>query len=128
MPETTLPELTVEEVPARTYVVVRDRVPMEELTQEIPRRIAETHGWVFDNGGSDGAPMARVGPPDDQGAVDLEVGWPVAGRPDPPSPLEVVTYEPTRAVVHQHVGPFEGLHETYALLEQAMTAAGRPVA
>ena len=79
VPETTLPELTVEAVPARTYVIRRDRVPMEALTQVIPRLIGETAGWAGEGGGGPaGAPMARVGPPDDDGVVDLEVGWPVA--------------------------------------------------
>ena len=124
VPETTLPELVVEEVPARTYVIARDRVPMEELTQVIPRRIAETHDWVAGHGGPVGAPMALVTPADEEGLVDLDVGWPVATRLDPPTPLVAVTYDPTRAVVHRHVGPYERLHETYAVLEQAIAAAG----
>jgi DNA-binding transcriptional MerR regulator len=126
VPETTLPELTVEHVPARTYVLRRDRVPMEELTQVIPRLIGETAGWVPEGGGPAGAPMARVGPPDDAGVVDLEVGWPVAAgaaRLGPPAPLELVTSAPTRAVVHEHVGPYEALPRTYAVLEQALAAA-----
>jgi DNA-binding transcriptional MerR regulator len=124
VPETTIPQLRVEEVPARRYVIRRDRVPMEELTRVIPRLIAETHGWVAENAGFHGAPMALVGMPDDEGVVELEVGWPVAAPLDPPSPLEFVTYEATRAVVHEHVGPMERLHETYSVLVQAMAAAG----
>ena len=73
----------VEEVPARTYVIARDRVPMEELTQVIPRRIAETHDWVVGHGGPVEAPMALVTPADEEGLVDLDVGWPVATRLDP---------------------------------------------
>jgi DNA-binding transcriptional MerR regulator len=126
--ETTIPKLRVEEVPASTYVIRRDRVSMEQLTQVIPRLIGETHGWVVEHGGFVGAPMALVGMPDDENAVELEVGWPVDAPVrtpfDPPAPLEVVTYEPTRAVVHRHVGPYERLHETYAALEQALAAAG----
>jgi AraC family transcriptional regulator len=123
VPEQTVPELTVEDVPARTYVIARERVRTEELTRVIPRLIGETHAWVVDHGGATGAPMAVVGPPDDEGMVGLEVGWPVEGLPEPPAPLETVTYEATRAVVHRHVGPYERLHETYGRLEHAIAAA-----
>jgi DNA-binding transcriptional MerR regulator len=123
VPETTIPRLSVEEVPERTYVILRDRVPMEELTQVIPRLIGDTHDWVFENSDSVGAPMALVGPPDDEGVVDLEVGWPVAAQLDAPAPFETATYERARAIVHRHVGPYERLHETYAGLEQAIEAA-----
>ena len=129
VPETTIPQLRVEKVPARRYVIRRGRVPMEELTRVIPRLIAETHGWVAENAGFHGAPMALVGMPDDEGVVELEVGWPVPAlnppaQIDPPAPLALVTYEATRAVVHEHVGPMERLHETYSALVQAMAAAG----
>jgi DNA-binding transcriptional MerR regulator len=123
VPESGLPELTVEEVPARTYAVVRDRVRMEDLPRVIPQHIATTHEWVAGHGGFQGAPMASVGPADESGLLDLEVGWPVDGSQTPAAPLELVTYEPTRAVVHRHVGPYERLHQTYAMLEAALAAA-----
>jgi DNA-binding transcriptional MerR regulator len=124
VPETMIPQLRVEEVPARSYVILRDRVPMEELTRVIPRLIGETHAWVAENAGFHGAPMALVAMPDDEGVVDLEVGWPVPAPLDPPAPLESVTYEATRAVVHRHIGPMERLHQTYSALVQAMAAVG----
>lgn len=122
-------ELTVTNVPARRLVVLRGRVPIEQLTQVIPHRIAETAAWVGKNGGWIGAPMAIVGSPDEDDVVDLDVGWPVAEQVDPQAPFEVVTHPPTRAVVHRHIGPGENVHQTYALLERAMAAAGlRPTA
>jgi DNA-binding transcriptional MerR regulator len=124
VPETTTPELTVKDVPARTYVALRERAPMEELTKIIPRLIAETHAWLSENGGFVGAPMAMVGPPGDDDIVELEVGWPVDTPVEPPPPFELATHEATRAVVHRHVGPYERLHDTYAALERAMAAAG----
>ena len=123
------PQLSVTNVPARRLVVLRGRVPMEQLTQVIPQRIGETAAWVGPNGGWIGAPMAVVGSPDEDDVVDLDVGWPVAEQVDPPAPFEVVTHPPTRAVVHRHIGPGENVHQTYALLEHAMAAAGlRPTA
>ena len=106
-------DVTVQEVPAQTYVILAGAAALEDLMQVIPARIEETGGWVFANGGPAGSPMARVGMPDDDGAVEVEVGWPVAAGADPPAPLELITYEATRAVVHEHVGPYEGLMQTY---------------
>ena len=122
--EKVIGELDVRQVPARGYVIARDRKPMEELTNVIPGMIQGTAGWVFANGGSDGAPMALVSAPDDAGTVDLEVGWPVATPAEPPAPLAYVTYPATRAVVHKHIGLFVELHATYAALEKAIAAAG----
>lgn len=124
VPETTIGELTVEQVPARHFVVRRREAPMEQLQQVIPASIQETAAWVFANGGSNGAPMALVDPPDDNGVTTLAVGWPVAGQLDPPEPLEFTTYPAVRAVVHEHIGPYDALHATYAALERAMATAG----
>jgi DNA-binding transcriptional MerR regulator len=122
VPEKAIGELTVEQMPARSFVVRRRQAPMEELHQVIPEYIQETAGWVFAHGGADGGPTALFDTPDN-GVTTVRVGWPVAGRLDPPEPLEFVTCPATRAVVHEHVGPYDALHSTYAALEKAMAAA-----
>lgn len=124
VPEKEIGRLAVRQVPARTYVITRDRKPMEELTTVIPQLIGTVAGWIFANGGPDGAPMARVDTPDQDGVTALEVGWPPAGPAEPPEPLVRTTYPETRAVVHRHVGPYTELHGTYAALEKAIAAAG----
>lgn len=124
VPEKTISEPDVRQVPARTYVIVRDRTPMEELTTVIPQMIGRAAGWIFANGGPGGAPMATVDTPDQDGVTTIEVGWPPAGSAEPPEPLTHKTYPATRAVVYQHVGPYAELHGTYAALEKAIAAAG----
>jgi len=121
---TTISKLAVRDVPEQSFVVLRDRVPMERLGEVIPRLIGETHAWLAEHAGFSGAPMAAVSFPDEDGVVDLEVGWPVAAPLEPAAPIELVTYEATRAVVHVHVGPFDDLPETYAALARAIEAAG----
>jgi len=123
--EATTPQLTVTEVPALTCVIRRQQARMDELTQVIPRLIAETHAWVSEHGGWNGPPLAVVREPGADGLAEIEVGWPADPSVEPPSPLEAVTYPPARAVVHEHVGPYERLHETYVALERAIAAAGR---
>jgi DNA-binding transcriptional MerR regulator/effector-binding domain-containing protein len=124
VPETPPLELEVTEVPARTYIAVRRRAPMELLTQVIPSLIRQTGGWVFAHGGPAGAPMAMVGEPDQAGDMALEVGWRVTGAQDPAEPFEVITYPAGPAIVHRHVGRMERLHHTYAALEQAIVVRG----
>lgn len=124
MAEATIPELTVAEVPALTCVIRRRRSRMNELAQVIPRLIAETHAWVAQHGGWNGPPLAVIGPPGSDGLTEVEVGWPVAVPAEPPTPLEAVTYPAGRTVVHQHVGPYERLSETYAALERALESRG----
>lgn len=124
VPEAPHLKLDVAQVPTRTYVAIRRRAPMEELTHVIPALIGETGAWVFAHGGPGGAPMAMVGDPDEAGEVGLEVGWPAIGAPDVAEPLAVITYPAGRAVVRRHVGPFERLHQTYAALEQAIAERG----
>jgi effector-binding domain-containing protein len=121
--EATTPELTVAEVPALTCVIRRQQARMDELAEVIPRLIAETHAWVSEHGGWNGPPLAVIAEPDTDGLAQIEVGWPVAAGAEPPAPLEAVTYPRARAVVHQHVGPYERLHEAYVALERAMAAA-----
>ncbi len=117
-------EYAIEDVPEITLAAIRVRVPMEELPMTIPRLIGETAGWVAANGGFRGAPVAICPPPDDDGIVDLKVGWPVDGSVAPPEPLELWTCEAGRAAVHVYTGDFSGLHATWRRLWESLHADG----
>jgi DNA-binding transcriptional MerR regulator len=114
--------LNVTEVPEVTYAVIRERAPQEQLNEVIPRLIDKVHDWV-EQFGFVGPPVCICPMPED-GWIDAKVGWPVRTDDRPPEPIELVTYPATRAVVHQHVGPYSELSAAYRQLWEAMDAAG----
>lgn len=52
----------------------------------IPELIDETGKWAFSHDRVPGPPVA-ICPADDDGVVDLRVGWPVRGTVEPPAPI-----------------------------------------
>jgi effector-binding domain-containing protein len=115
-------DVTVAEVPAVTYAVIRDRAPLERMSEVIPALIERTGAWVKDVGAA--GPPVCISMIDADGMLDVKVGWPVETDRSPPEPIELVSYSTTRAVVHRHVGPYEELNATYRELSEAMDAAG----
>lgn len=89
----------------------------------IPELIGETGRWAFAHDRVPGAPVA-ICPADDDGMVDLRVGWPVLGRVEPPAPIELVVCPPGRAVVHTYVGDFIALCDEWRLLWESVEADG----
>jgi DNA-binding transcriptional MerR regulator len=89
----------------------------------IPELIGETGDWAFAHDRVPGAPVA-ICPADDDGVVDLRVGWPVRGTVAPPAPIEFVVCPAGRAVVHTYVGDFMGLPDEWRLLWQSLQADG----
>lgn len=89
----------------------------------IPELIEETAKWAFVHDRVPGAPVA-ICPADDEGMVDLRVGWPVRGTVEPPAPIELVVCPAVRAVVHTYVGDFTGLSDEWRLLWESLEADG----
>jgi DNA-binding transcriptional MerR regulator len=115
-------ELNVTQVPEATYAVIHERAPQEQMNEVIPRLIERTGAWAHTVGVT-GAPVS-ICPMDDEGYIDVRVGWPVATGETPPAPIEIVTCPASRAVVYRHVGPYEDLAASYRALAEAMDAAG----
>jgi len=116
-------ELVVQEVPERSYVVARERVTADGLSA-IPRLIEQTATWVMAHGGACGAPATLCGPPEQDGTMELAVGWPTVSAEEPPPPLERLVRHGCRAVVYRHAGPYSGLPEVYAALVAAIADDG----
>src|SRR5690348_11057334 len=85
--------------------------------------IAKTATWAFTHDRVPGPPVT-ICPVDDEGMVDLHVGWPVLGTIEPPSPIELVVCPAGRAVVHTYVGDFVGLADEWRLLWESVEADG----
>jgi DNA-binding transcriptional MerR regulator len=111
----------VQHVPELVLAVIHRPARLGELP--IPELIGETGKWAFAHDRVPGAPVA-ICPADDDGVVDLRVGWPVRGTVEPPTPIELVVCSAGRAVVHIYVGDFTGLCDEWRLLWESLEADG----
>src|SRR5262249_46575327 len=89
----------------------------------IPELIGKTWKWAAAHDRIPGPPVA-ICPCDDDGLVDLRVGWPVHGTVAPPAPIELVVRPTGRAGVHSSVGEFIGLCDEWRLLWESLQADG----
>jgi DNA-binding transcriptional MerR regulator len=111
----------VQDVPELVLAAVRCRARLGELP--IPEMIRETGEWAFAHDRVPGAPVA-ICPADDDGMVDLRVGWPVLGTVEPPAPIELIVCSARRAIVHTYVGDFTALCDEWRLLWESLEADG----
>ena len=111
----------VQDVPELVLAAIHRPARLGELP--IPELIGRTASWAFANDRVPGAPVA-VCPCDDDGMVDLRVGWPVRGTVEPPVPIELVVCPAGRAVVHTYVGDFTGLCDAWRHLWESLEADG----
>ncbi|HYN66263.1 MAG TPA: GyrI-like domain-containing protein [Ornithinibacter sp.] len=109
------------EVPSEIVARVRARVPVQDLTtffgaafEQVMRAVPEAGGTVS------GPPFGWYhGMPTD--AVDVSAGFPVAGDVHVPDGGVVVEERPGgRAVVAVHVGPYDTMEATYAVVSAWM--------
>src|SRR5205085_688393 len=78
--------------------------------------------------GPTGPPMTISSPPDEAGALVLEVGWPVPAGTAAVAPIEIRRLPAAVALVHVHVGPYDELPALYReLITQAHDAGYTPV-
>ena len=111
----------VQDVPELVLAAIHRPARLGELP--IPELIDETGKWAFEHDRVPGAPVA-ICPADDDGVVDLRVGWPVRGTVEPPAPIELVVCSAGRAVVHTYVGDFMGLSDEWRLLWESLQTDG----
>jgi DNA-binding transcriptional MerR regulator/effector-binding domain-containing protein len=111
----------IQDIPELVLAAIRRPARLGALP--IPELIGETATWAFAHDSVPGAPVA-ICPPDDDGLVDLRVGWPVRGTVEPPAPIELVVCPAGRAVVHTYVGDFTGLCDEWRLLWESVERDG----
>ena len=105
-------EIGIEDVEETKALVIKERVHQDEMSEVVPKDIAEVHAYVQELGlGFHGPPLCVCPFPDDDGKLSAEIGWPVPGDVPGRDRIELVTLPATRALVMKHVGPFTGLGE-----------------
>jgi effector-binding domain-containing protein len=125
-------QIEIREVPEEQVLQISEHVPQSDLSTVIPADIAEVHGYLEELGlGFEGAPFCACSAPGEDGLMDVEVGWPVAGAVSGRGRIEAATLPAARALVMMHVGPFDALPEAYNLLarvlhESGLTPTGKP--
>jgi DNA-binding transcriptional MerR regulator/effector-binding domain-containing protein len=107
----------VQDVPKLVLAAIHRPARLGDLP--IPELISETAKWAFAHDRIPGAPVA-ICPANEDGMVDLRVGWPVSGTVKPPTPIELVVCPAGRAVVHTYVGDFTGLSDEWRLLWESL--------
>jgi effector-binding domain-containing protein len=124
-------EFTVTHVPEQTFAYVVRSVGLDEVGEFVGGAIERVGDFARAHGGTQGPPMTISSPPDENGSVVLEVGWPVRADTQPEPPVEVCTLPATVAIVNLHVGSYDDLAHLYSELyaqahEHGYTLSGSP--
>lgn len=117
-------EIQLREVPETAAAVVRETVPMNELTAFFDRAFRETMAAIQEEGLQPaGPPFAKYyGVPGD--TVDVEAGFPVAGPFRGTDGVTAGSLPGGRIAEAVHVGPYETLSETYRAMGEWMHGQG----
>jgi DNA-binding transcriptional MerR regulator len=118
-------EIGIEDVTETKALVIKERVHQDEMSEVVPKDIAEVHAYVQELGlGFHGPPLCICPFPGDDGKLGAEIGWPVADDAPGRGRIELVTLPATRALVMRHVGPFTALGNSYRLMSEVMEENG----
>ncbi len=125
-------EIGIQDVDAEHVLVIHEHVHQDEMSKVVPHDIDEVHAYTQELGlGFHGPPICVCPFPNEDGTLEAEIGWPVAGQVPGRGRIEAKTLPATRALVMKHVGPYEALGRSYRLMselmeENGLTAVGDP--
>jgi DNA-binding transcriptional MerR regulator len=118
-------EIGIQDVDEVKALVVREHVHQDEMSEVVPRAIAEVHEYVREVGlGFQGPPICVCPFPNDDGTLDTQIGWPVAEDVAGRGRIELTTLPATRALVMKHVGAYTALGKSYRLMSEVMEDNG----
>lgn len=104
--------------------VVRERVPMAGLTDFFGRAFGTVMAAVQMQGVSPAGPPFALYRGTPAETVDVEAGFPVAGRFTATGGVEAGTLPETDAFEAVHAGPYDTLQQTYGVIQQQIEAEG----
>ena len=118
-------EIGIQDVDEVRALVVREHVHQDEMSEVVPRDIAEVHAYVQELGlGFHGPPLCVCPFPNEDGTLDTQIGWPVPEDVPGRGGIEPTTLPATRALVMKHVGPYTALGKSYRLMSEVMEENG----
>jgi DNA-binding transcriptional MerR regulator len=118
-------EIGIQEVDETKALMVDEHVHQDEMSDVVPKAIAEVHAYVQELGLPFHGPPICVCPfPNEDGTLDSQIGWPVAEDVPGRGRIELKTLPATRALVMKHLGPFTALGQSYRLMSEVMEHHG----
>ena len=125
-------EIEIKDVPAKPVLVIRERAPLEKLSEVIPAAFQEIANYLHERG------LQPVGPPtticpyaDEEGMVDVENAWTVDGPVSGQGRIEAATLPECAVLAYEHRGHYNELDRSYRALEalverEGLSKAGEP--
>jgi DNA-binding transcriptional MerR regulator len=118
-------EIGIQEVDETKGLVIKEHVHQDDMSEVVPKDIAEVHAYVQELGlGFHGPPICVCPFPNQDGTLDAEIGWPVPKDVPGRGRIEPTTLPATRALVMKHIGPFTALGNSYRLMSEVMEENG----
>lgn len=118
------PEITLEDAPAEDALLVRRRIPADEVAKHLGDILPGVFSYAQRAGiALSGPPVVRYsehGP----ASFTIEAGFPVAAASPGEDAIQPATLGGTRVASTVHVGPYEDLPSTYRAMESWMDAQG----
>jgi predicted transcriptional regulator YdeE len=112
----------IQQVPERTYAVIRRTVAFSELPGVMGELMRTVHSWAETVPHGESMCISSMAP---DGRLNIAPGVEIEpGAVEPPEGFEVVTRPAQRAAVHLYVGPYEGLPGVYRELDDQLQRDG----
>jgi effector-binding domain-containing protein len=125
-------EVEVKDVPAQHVLVIRERAPLESMSEVIPDAYRELEGYLAELEVEPSGPPVTVCPyPDNEGMVVVENNWPVADPVGGRGRIEAATLPACTVLAYMHRGHYEQLDRSYRALQavverEQLEVAGAP--
>lgn len=117
-------EITIEDVPEKVTLVVRETVKFEDISAAMPKAFAEAFSHLWKVGATPLGPPFALYHSWEGGEVDMECGAIIASPVDVEGRLSIGSIPGGRMATAMHVGPYDKLVETYTTVMEWMKANG----
>ena len=118
-------EIEIKDVPEQPVLVIRERAPLEKMSEVIPAAFEEIAKYLHERG------LEPVGPPttvcpyaDEEGMVDVENAWTVESAVPGGGRIEASTLAACTVLSYRHRGHYEELDRSYRALEALVERGG----
>lgn len=125
-------EIEIKEIPTQPVLMIREREPLEKMSEVIPAAYAELEGYMRELGIEPTGPPITVCPyADDEGMVAIQNSFPVEASVPGRGRIERVTLPACTVLALEHRGHYNELDRSYRALtafveQEGLETAGEP--